>query len=208
MDPQKLDYCIKVGDIEGIRRLVRLGTPIDGLVKKRSPLMRATMGNKLATVIVLLDMGASVNFTNEEGWTALHLAAIHGAVPVVDALVDAGADLEVRSNSGRTPLAMACRKKQHAAAQKLLERGADLSTRDNAGWTLLFQAARAGSMKVVKWLVEDLNFDPSLEVYGRPAGKLADVNEHKEVAKYLYDAVKNPRTSSPFNTVEQVAPRR
>lgn len=57
------------------------------------------------------------------------------------------------------------------------------------GWTLLFQAARAGSLEVVKWLVEELNADPSLEVGGRPAEKLADTNGHIEVAKYLRDIV-------------------
>ncbi|XP_045124086.1 caspase-9-like isoform X2 [Portunus trituberculatus] len=170
-------------------RLVRQGTPLEGLVNKRSPLMRAAMGNRVAMVRALLDMGASVDFKNEDGWTALHIAAKHDAVAVAEALLDAGADIEARSNSGRTPLALACNQKKLSMAKKLLERGADASTTDGTGWTLLFQAVRSGSLEVVRWLVEEVGVDPRCASGGKTAKQLADSKGHAHVSRYLDDAI-------------------
>ncbi|KAG0729701.1 Caspase-7 [Chionoecetes opilio] len=189
-----MDHLVKTGDEAGVRRLVRLGTPLDALVDRRSPLMRATMANKVPMVRALLDMGATVDFTNEDGWTALHLAANHNSAAVVDMLMEAGAELEARSNTGRTPLAQACRKKQLAVAKKLLQRGANTSTRDDTGWPLLFQGARAGSLPVVRWLVEEVGADPRHKINnGKSAEKFADDHGFTDVATYLRDAVKGPR---------------
>ncbi|KAK8384928.1 hypothetical protein O3P69_014475 [Scylla paramamosain] len=202
MDPEKLDSCVKLGDEGGVRRLVRQGTPTESLVNKRSPLMRAAMGNRLGMARVLLDIGASVDFMNEEGWTALHVAAKHDAADVAEALLDAGADMEARSNSGRTPLAMACNQRKLTVAKKLLERGADTSTRDGTGWALLHQAARGGSLEVVRWLVEEVGVDPNYAPGGKTAKELADNKEHADVSKYLSDIAANlsrPKTTTQAN---------
>ena len=61
------DRFVKQGNVEGVKQLIRFGTPLDDLVDKRSPLMRATLSKKLSMARVLLDMGASVDFKNEEG---------------------------------------------------------------------------------------------------------------------------------------------
>ncbi|XP_050713856.1 caspase-1-like isoform X1 [Eriocheir sinensis] len=191
MDTKTLVCLVKIGNMDGVRKLVRQGTPLDYLEDRRSPLMHAAVSKKVGMVRELLDMGASVDFTNDDGLTALHYAATSGSLKEAEALLDAGAELEGRTNTGRTPLALACRNGRLPTAKMLQERGADPNARDNTGWTLLFMAARAGSLPVVKWLVEELDADPRPEINGRNAEKLAESKKHLEVAEYLRNVLRN-----------------
>jgi ankyrin repeat protein len=52
----------------------------------------------------LIDAGAKVNARNEEGETALMLAARSGATSSVKVLITAGADLNIKDNKGHTAL--------------------------------------------------------------------------------------------------------
>ena len=68
---------------------------------------------------LLLQAGATVDAVGNNGWTALHLAAYHGYIQVVEALLNAGADKAVKDKNGRTALDDAQRK-NHPAVVKLL----------------------------------------------------------------------------------------
>lgn len=52
------------------------------------------------TCIALIRAGSDVAQTDHKGWTALHHAAAHGWMPLLDALLDAGADKAARTASG------------------------------------------------------------------------------------------------------------
>jgi len=52
---------------------------------------------------MFLDHGADVNTPDECRWTALHLAAIEGQLPVVDTLLRRGANPHARNMEGHTP---------------------------------------------------------------------------------------------------------
>ncbi|XP_045124087.1 ankyrin repeat domain-containing protein 27-like [Portunus trituberculatus] len=187
MNQEKTDNHASREDEE---ELVLLDTPL-GSVKNFSSLMKATRNKNLALVRALLYMGDSVDFSNIDGWTALHMAAVYGAVDVAVVLLNAGADIEAKCKSGRTPLFLACREKQFALAKMLVERGADTSTADNSDWTLLFQAASAGSLEIVKWLFEKLDCNTCERVISKQPEKLLRElagKGCKEVEKYLKDS--------------------
>lgn len=61
----------------------------------------------LQAVKLAAEMGVDVNAANEEGRTALHMAAFTGADPVVQYLVDHGANVNVSDKNGETPWSMA-----------------------------------------------------------------------------------------------------
>ena len=61
----------------------------------------------LEAVNVALQLGSDVNAANNDGTTALHVAAMQGANSVIESLVRAGATLDVKDRLGRTPLSMA-----------------------------------------------------------------------------------------------------
>lgn len=54
-------------------------------------------------VKLLLEHGADVGATANEGWTLLHVAAFAGRVAIVKMLLEAGADMGVRDKDGQTP---------------------------------------------------------------------------------------------------------
>ena len=56
-----------------------------------------------AEIQAVLDAGTDVNSTDEEGDTALHIAARAGALLVCDLLLNAGADVLVRNKKNKTP---------------------------------------------------------------------------------------------------------
>ncbi len=58
-------------------------------------------------VEAILAMGADIEARNEDGQTALHMAAFTGSDPIVKLLAEHGADVNVTDNYGQTPWSMA-----------------------------------------------------------------------------------------------------
>ncbi len=67
----------------------------------------ATEQAALEAVKVTLEFGADVNAADQDGYTALHMAAFTGAASIVKLLVDRGASVEARNKLGETPWSMA-----------------------------------------------------------------------------------------------------
>ena len=72
-----------------------------------------------ALVRTLLDAGAAINAKDEDGRTALMLAAMEGHLDTVAALLDAGADVEARDNDGKTAQDLATAEGQNEIVQVL-----------------------------------------------------------------------------------------
>lgn len=53
---------------------------------------------------ILLEHGADINFTNENGQTELHMAADRGSIEVLEALAENGADVNFKDKNGQTPV--------------------------------------------------------------------------------------------------------
>lgn len=61
----------------------------------------------IATITMLLDLGADINAANEFGETALHGATYHGAQKVIQFLVERGANINATNWADQTPLRLA-----------------------------------------------------------------------------------------------------
>jgi len=61
----------------------------------------------IATISMLLDLGANIDEANEFGETALHGATYHGAQKVIQFLVERGANINATNWSDQTPLRLA-----------------------------------------------------------------------------------------------------
>jgi hypothetical protein len=118
----------------------------------------AARTGKVSTIQKYLDRGGDINARDENGWTALSLAAYYGHSEVVKLLIDKGADIHARDNEGRTALIHAARSRfSHVAIVKLLiDKGADIHARDNEGRTALIHAARCSfsHVAIVKLLID------------------------------------------------------
>ena len=74
------------------------------LALRQDPDRRSLMNSGIEAVKAAVELGANVNAANEDGDTALHLAAHHGFNTVVRYLVSRGADPDATNARGQTPL--------------------------------------------------------------------------------------------------------
>ena len=89
-----------------------------------TPLLTACTMGCAEVVQELLDRGADVNKTGDDGATPLLTASRLGFRVVVQTLVEAGADLEKASKGGETPLLGAVRERKSEVVLLLLKAGA------------------------------------------------------------------------------------
>ncbi|MGE0884646.1 MAG: ankyrin repeat domain-containing protein [Blastocatellales bacterium] len=74
----------------------------------------------LAMTESLLAAGADASARQQAGWTALHAAAAHGSIELINLLIRYDADRNAKNDDGKTPADLA-KEKGHTAAAKLLQ---------------------------------------------------------------------------------------
>jgi ankyrin repeat protein len=134
-------------DLESMRSLVNAGVDVNAREEAfgTTPLLVAVEGDTAVNestheqVQLLLDAGAvaSLEEKNEEGHTALYVAAGSNKVETVNALLQAGADVNATNNFGTTPLMKASSLGFDGCVAALLDAGADASARNSYGKTAL-----------------------------------------------------------------------
>lgn len=132
---------LHVAVIENQRECVRLllgaGANIGALTAYGwSPLHVAARHGRLQIIGDLLDeWHEPVDTPDENGRTALHLAARFGYPETALLLLEAGAQATLADGAGMTPLHFAAESGVDATVSLLIERGASVAARDNAGRT-------------------------------------------------------------------------
>jgi ankyrin repeat protein len=116
------------GQVEGVRLLLERGAGADAVsvnAMRNTPLHAGVAGPRpLDVARALVGAGADVNARQHGGYTALHAAAQHGSIELMDLLLDGGADPDVATEDGRRAIDFA-RERGHAeAAAHLAARGA------------------------------------------------------------------------------------
>ena len=171
-----LRSAVSYGDIELLQLLIRHGANVNQEVENRltilmiaaahgfyvqcgnDPLVTSYTGNT-AAVAALLDAGSRLDAKNNEGETALMLAARHARSGSVELLLSAGANVNLTNAHGETALMHAVEASGGYAednvneiVKRLISAGADLNARDEQGKTALGHAPRSGA--VTKMLIE------------------------------------------------------
>ena len=98
--------------------------------------------------------GAAVDDVDNDGDTALHMAAREGYVNVVFKLLDLGANPLLLNAKGDTALHMAAQGGLVAVVSSFIARGIDVGARDNSGATALHFAAGGGHIAMVARLID------------------------------------------------------
>ena len=104
-------------------------------------------------VSALISRGASPEWTDGSGRSALHYAACIGRDLVARLLLDHGWQLDRANNWGWTPLHHAAYRGQVSTLQLLAARGAKINTQDNSKETPLHKAADGGHPAAVRLLL-------------------------------------------------------
>eukprot|EP01137_Pigoraptor_chileana_P002762 Opistho-2@42041 len=99
------------------------------------------------------DSAVTVYARDDEGCTALHIAARLGFVEMVRTLLGFGAIINAGNHVGLSPLHLACQRNHAEVTQLLLQYQADVNIRDNDGNTPLHVCSSNGHVECAKLLV-------------------------------------------------------
>jgi serine/threonine-protein phosphatase 6 regulatory ankyrin repeat subunit A len=129
----------------------------------------------------------SVNVRDQDGWTALHSAAIKGNLPLMDLLLKKGSDVEAQTNLGSLPLHYAAFSGREDIVEMLIQQKPHtINARENNGVTVLHSAVSKGHLSIAKLLlVNEPNLLEAKDDRGRTALFLAFINGWDEVVEFL-----------------------
>ena len=150
---------------------------------KETFIERVEQGDRTATGLFLaagMDANAAID---QEGNTALMVAANNGRAEVVDELVQAGANVNVTNRQGVSALMRAATREDVALVRTLIAAKADLNHKDSRGETALSFAAARGRRETVTLLL-DSGAQP--EAIDRAFVAAAESGE-PEIARLLLD---------------------
>lgn len=106
-----------------------------------------------ATVTALVNHGAAVNITSDEGFSLIYLSVMGPSTEITCLLLKRGANPDLPSG-GRTPLMQAAGWAEPEDARLLLDAGADINRQDSSGDTALMYAVYNGREENVETLLE------------------------------------------------------
>lgn len=133
-----VDYLIASGadvnarDARGFSPLITAAAPTGNLSPQ----------DQIETLKALINAGADLNQTTNNGATALSLAAINSSPKVLQLLIENGAKVNVADKQGRTALMVAVWGNSPDAVRTLLDNGADPNLKDKDGQGVLDHAGR------------------------------------------------------------------
>jgi len=111
-------------------------------------------GYKPIIVKELLQSGANVNDTDDDGTTPLIWASIKGHIQIVEELISFGADINKKNKNGWTALIGAANEGHKSIVKALIAKGAKLNEKANDGRTALFCAQLKGNLEIFNLLKE------------------------------------------------------
>ena len=165
-----------------------------------TPLHSAAWSGREQSARLLIDAGADINISDNQQWTALHLAASNGHSSIVGELIKAPhRNLNVRNENGDTPLNVAADNGRAASARLLIDAGADINISDNKQRTALHMAADLGYDDILRTLIDapDVNLNLRTETGHTPLHAAAN-NGRAASARLLIDAGANINISDKY----------
>jgi ankyrin repeat protein len=138
----RLHEAARSGDLDGVRRLLAEGLPIDAQdATGQTPVMAATVARKTAVVRALVDAGADVDIRDDRLDNVLLYAGANGLLDLVRIANEAGADPAITNRFGGIALIPACERGHVETVRYLLaESDVDVDHVNRLGWTGLLEA--------------------------------------------------------------------
>jgi len=155
--PHTTEVLLGAENWQGVRD--RKGAIHKHKARSSEVLALATKSNFVVIVRLLVAAGVDLDYQDDQGESALHVAARFGHLDCAKALVDGSktqkANLELAENSfGWTPLFIASVDGHLRITELLIGAGADLERLDTSGWTAKEHAALRGHMAIANALAD------------------------------------------------------
>lgn len=162
-----LQVALQIGSTSTLQVLVeyaeKCGLPVNEFLEKASterstPLHAAIGGGDLKVVKTLLLYEAPIDATQDDGSTAVHLAAAQGSTEMIQLMFEMQPEKKVtclksRDSLGLTPLHRAALMDRNQTVQYLLKQGSEIDERTIDGRTPLLVAASRRAWSTVKTLI-------------------------------------------------------
>lgn len=136
---KQLKEACTQGDKEDVIALLKKVSPDWVDEEGRTPLFYAALGNGIEeTRLMIQDYRMQVNVVDNNGNTALHVAAWWSSSKIVRQLLDAGAKVNARNNEGEVPLLHAVRLYRgpgNSVVEELMAANADIHAENNNGYS-------------------------------------------------------------------------
>ena len=154
--------------------------------RKPTSILDAVDLRNIEAVKQYITAGTDVNTKDEDGRTALHLAAYNGHTEIAKLLLANNADVNVMDAVGQTPLNIAAGNGDTELVELLIAKGADVNAKTRSERTPLHPAAIGGHKKVVELLIaEGVDVNAQEKYDGTTPLDLAIAFEHTETANLL-----------------------
>ncbi|KAG9341997.1 hypothetical protein JZ751_018315 [Albula glossodonta] len=153
--------------------------------------------------------GLSVNSSSGDGFSPLHVAALHGHTALVSLLIRHGASINARNNQSATPLHLACQNSHVQVVTSLLECNAKLNKKDQYGNTPLIHACLKGHLDTAAILLKS---DASVNIannQGNTALHEAVRGGHQALVELLLQSgafvhLRNKRQRTPLDCAQEM----
>ncbi|XP_063845071.1 kinase D-interacting substrate of 220 kDa B-like isoform X8 [Scylla paramamosain] len=137
---------------------------------------------------------------DENGATALHLAASRGKPELCNELIIHGADVNAEDNDQWTAVIVAARAGHMDTVATLVDHGANIHQKDMGGWTALMWACYKGHSELARYLLTR-GADPSTQgQHHMTALVWAAGRGHTEIVHYLLDHGAKANVGDKFGT--------
>ncbi|XP_071544177.1 uncharacterized protein [Panulirus ornatus] len=180
------------GDTAGVEAALQRGAPVDEVDEGRTALQHAAAEGLCEIVQLLLYWKADYNKKStsgdDNGGTAVHLAAEAGHTEVLRQLFTAGAHGEALDHKGRRASHRAAARGQQGSLEVLKSYGCNLEARDHGKATPLHHAAFSGDQGLVRWFVQAGVNTMCKDKNGRLPKDVAKRYGHHSVHRYLKDS--------------------
>ncbi|XP_076863215.1 ankyrin repeat domain-containing protein 27 [Brachyhypopomus gauderio] len=152
------------------------------------------------------DDALAVNSSSADGFTPLHVAALHGHTTLLALLLHHGANVNSRNRQSATPLHLACHASHEQVVATLLECNAKLNKRDQFGNTPLIQACLKGHEQTAALLLKSGALVNLANKQGNTALHEAVRGGHQALVELLLQGgalthLRNKRQRSPLDCV-------
>lgn len=153
--PPQIGAAVFIGGIVLVGAFFTVGNQVFGplATRKVALLLASASSDDAAGIEKAIRAGVFVDARDDQGMTALILAARAGALRAADALLRARANPDLRDMSDDSALGLAIQGSHAALALRLIDGGANIRAVDSNGRSPLFMAARAGDAAILQRLL-------------------------------------------------------
>jgi len=173
--------AIESGDLDAVKALVNGGAKADTLIEygehKITPLMKACWDGQQEIASYLIESGANVNATDDDGETPIFSAIKRDRPELTQLLIEKKANINIKDSRQFSPITIAAAAGSDKIIELLVKAGAELKS-ETYGLTPLMFAISAKKLDTVRLLIK----------LGAPVNQISSMSGQTALFSAIYSA--------------------